>query len=316
MWLSFAIAGSEGERSSRLFAVDVSGLIPGRSVDFLIRLRRRFQPLVHRLGLAPIARSCYRRLLEWRYGADGLAWVRQNGRTWKYHYEVALRDEFQEYDTVLWLRQIVRPGDCVLDIGANVGQMTLEAATLTGPRGRVVAIEPAPGNLRLLHTHLVANLLADRVTVISAACGTNHGSEISLRVCGATPEAVGSGHTVQSAAVGVGHWCRVDVPMVSVDGVCQELAIRPAVVKIDVEGAELIVLRGAVNTLAGCRPRVRMAFHPHAFSDPVAVTSEICQLLRACGYQTPDPGRGKAYGSAEYLIDPLPSDMFTGSACE
>src|SRR5256714_13335735 len=133
--------------------------------DALMWIRRALQPVVDRLGLRPAARFCFRRLAAWRYGADGLAAVRQNDRLWKYDLDVATRAEVYEPATVAWLRRRVRPADCVLDVGANVGQLTLESAALVGPAGTVIAVEPAPGNVRLLRRHVEANGMADRVRV-------------------------------------------------------------------------------------------------------------------------------------------------------
>jgi len=115
-------------------------------MDALTYIRKRLQPIVTRLGLRPIAQRVYRRLLRWRYGRDGVATARVNGREWRLLLEVALLDEVYVPETNDWLRRAVKPGDVVLDIGANVGLVTLEAAWLAGPAGRVVAVEPAPGN--------------------------------------------------------------------------------------------------------------------------------------------------------------------------
>src|SRR5262245_40918923 len=102
-------------------------------MDILILLKRRLDKIVGRLGVRPAARSVYRKLLKLRYGENGLATASHNGRTWKLHYEVALRGEYAEFETIEWLREVVKLGDCVIDVGANIGQMTLEAAHLVGP---------------------------------------------------------------------------------------------------------------------------------------------------------------------------------------
>src|SRR5438067_5173048 len=232
-------------------------------MDWLIRLRKVLKPLTTRLGLTEPATRCYRKVLRWYYGPDGLAWGWQNDRLWCYRPDILLRGDFQEFDTILWLRQVVRPGDCVLDVGANVGQMTLEAALLAGPTGRVFAIEPGPGNVRLLQRHLEANGLADRVEVIPAACAAVHGQEIVLNVWGDQPDVVGSGHTTRPVHE-PGYNTGIRVPTVSVDGRCRDRGLKPAVIKIDVEGAEIEVLRGAQQTLRECRPLVRIGFHPFA----------------------------------------------------
>jgi FkbM family methyltransferase len=223
---------------------------------------------------------------------------------WRYHYDVLLRGEYQEYDTILWLRDTIRAGDCVLDIGANVGQMTLEAALLVGAAGRVIAIEPAPGNLALLQAHVEANGFADRVEVVPAACCAVHGGQAVLQIIGIAPSAIGSGHNLGSRSDFHGPQCRLSVPAVSIDGLCRERNLSPAVIKIDVEGAEIEVLRGAVETLRRCRPQLRFGFHPFAFSDPRAATAEIRELLTACEYASSTPGPAATYSLEEYDAKP------------
>lgn len=235
-----------------------------------------------------------------------MALVRQNGREWKYHLDVALRNEFIEHDTILWLRDVIQPGDCILDIGANVGQVTLEAAVLTGLGGKVVAIEPAPGNLRLLFDHVAANGVGHQVEIVPAACGAAHDSQITLRVHGADPNAIGAGHNTVGRSE-AGPSTEVAVAMVSVDGLCRDRNFSPAVIKIDVEGAELEVLKGCVQTLARYRPRVRVGFHPFAFLDPRTATAAIRDLFISCGYDAPTPGPSGAYCLDEYSFVPKPA---------
>jgi FkbM family methyltransferase len=274
-------------------------------VDALIWIRKSLSPTVDRLRLRSLARNIYRRLLWLRYGANGLALTRQNDRTWKLHHEVALRGEFQEFDTVLWLRGVIRPGDCVLDIGANVGQMTLEAAVLTGPTGIVVAIEPAPGNLNLLKRHITENAFADRVRVVEAACGARHGVTTSFYFVGNDRTTVGSGHSTNEQAVSSQSTLTSEsIPLVSIDGLCREFGLTPNVIKIDVEGGELEVLRGAREVLRTCQPHVLFGFHPFGFVDPAHATREIRELLNHCGYNTPEPETIGAYNFSEYEAIP------------
>src|SRR5262245_56179491 len=216
-------------------------------MDVLISLKRRLDGTVGRLGLRPAARWAYRKMLKLRYGENGLATAWHNGRTWKLHYEVALRGEYAEFETIDWLRKVVKPGDCLIDVGANVGQMTLEAAELTGPTGRVIAIEPAPGNLKLLRAHVQANGFQDRVEIVEAACGSEAGSA-TFHLFGSDTDVVGSGHNLHGP-VCEGDWQQLPVRICTIDELCRTKLLRPAVVKIDVEGAELEVLRGSIETL-------------------------------------------------------------------
>lgn len=273
-------------------------------MDMLVWLKRSLQPLVNFFRLNKLASPVFRQLLTWRYRQDALSTATQNGRTWKIHPEVALRGEFQEFDTVLWLRDVIKPGSTVIDVGANVGQMTLEAAELTGPSGKVIAIEPAPGNYRILQLHITGNQFTDRVSALQAACGSKHGGEIILNIYGNETNSVGSGHNTVNLKNHEEGITPLRVPLVSIDGLCQEKQIVPQVIKIDVEGAELEVIRGAVQTLKAYQPEVQIGFHPFAFKDVVQATRELIELFRSCGYEVPAPDKEGKYELQEYQMHP------------
>lgn len=252
-------------------------------MDLLIRLHRVLQKPVDWMGLRPAAQRVFRKLLDVRYGEEDLVRVNQNGRSWRLDREVALRGEYAEFETIEWLRRVVKPGGCVIDIGANVGQMTLEAALLVGPTGRVVAVEPAPGNAKVLRKHVMGNGFSDRVTIIEAACGASDCKEIVLHIIGDAIDSVGSGHSVskhsdEHASI------EIKVPVVTLDEIAGENP--PTVVKIDVEGAELKVLEGAAAALTKYRPAIQIGFHPFAFEDPSEASRELLERLKSCGYAT------------------------------
>lgn len=282
-------------------------------MDTLIWLHRRLQRTVDRLHLRPLAQRCFRALLARRYGeTGGLATVVQNDREWQLDPEVALRGNFAEFETIEWLRKVVQPGMCVFDVGANVGQMTLEMAYLVGPTGRVVAIEPAGGNLAVLRRHVAGNGFADRVEIIAAACADRAGGTVEMTIFGADAEAVGSGHTLARGTEPLHELARqqphvtVQVPTVSMDALRAGHGLDPDVIKIDVEGAELDVLRGARNTLRECRPKVRVGFHPFAFPDPTSASNELRRLLDECGYTLLPAEAPPTLELAEYVAAPRP----------
>lgn len=277
------------------------------SEDLLVILHRRLSGFVRTFGLRPIAKAVFRGLLRLRYGNFGLTRARQNGRVWRLDFDVARRGLEQEMGTILWLRRVLRQGDTVLDLGANVGQMTLEMAELVGPTGRVIAVEPAPGNLRLLRRHVEANGYEDRVQIVEAACVERDGVNAILGVVSDVGEAdtVGSGHAVLSARSipPAGQTVELEVSGVSVDALVARAGVSPRAIKIDVEGSELRVLQGAGETLAVHRPLLRFGFHPFAFENPSAASYQISSLLRGHGYSV-DLGVADTMSLGEYECTP------------
>jgi FkbM family methyltransferase len=244
-----------------------------------------------------------------RYSNGALMTATQNGREWRLVPEIALLGASQELPTIEWFRRSVRPGMTVIDVGANVGQMTLELAVLVGAAGKVLSIEPGRGNLALLQRHVRGNGLQDRVEIVEAACAEAHGGEVDFYVAGDNLASVGSGHSlagadaIQRGAPGIAvHVARC--AKVSVDGLCAERGLTPSMIKIDVEGGELMVLAGAKHTLATARPLVLVGFHPFAFADVLAASNELRRVFDEVGYRLEDAPRTGPFELREYVAVP------------
>jgi FkbM family methyltransferase len=153
-----------------------------------------------------------------------------------------------EYEKQRAFEKTVQEGDIVFDVGANVGFYTLLASALVGPRGRVVVFEPLPRNLRYLRQHLTRNHV-DNVTVVEAA--------VADRTADVRFEE-GPSHAMGHIS-GKG---LLQVQAVSLDEMVLAGKVPPpAVVKIDVEGAEGLVLKGALEMLSLYHPAIFLATH-------------------------------------------------------
>jgi FkbM family methyltransferase len=162
-------------------------------------------------------------------------------------FEILLHGAFEAAES-RYLCSGARTGTTALDVGANVGLFTVPLARAVGPAGRVVAIEPDSENVARLEANLRLNRL-ENVLVERVAAGDGDG-EIALHV--ANDPAFHSTVAVH-AGRGVGRALRV--PVTRLDTIWMRLG-RPAVstIKVDVEGAELAVLRGAEALLRETRP--------------------------------------------------------------
>lgn len=151
------------------------------------------------------------------------------------------------------LRRAVQPGAVVVDVGANIGYNAVHAAQLAGARGRVIAVEPTPDNLAVLHANVAACGLANVVVEPVAAGSTRALRELYVR--GAT-SAVNSlfPDSCYAHVTGV-----LEVRVVPLDDL---VAGTADVVKIDVEGAELEVLHGMTRLLREPRTVLIVEWHP------------------------------------------------------
>lgn len=140
-------------------------------------------------------------------------------------------------------------GQTFFDIGANVGYYTILASRLVGPSGQVVAFEPLVRNLAYLQRHVELNnasnvrvlpfAVSSESTILSFSSGQNSAM--------GHLDADGAGDTV--------------VPTVTLDEITERLGIMPDVLKIDVEGAEMDVFRGAEHVLSEAKPAIFLSTH-------------------------------------------------------
>jgi FkbM family methyltransferase len=174
-------------------------------------------------------------------------------------------------------RPFVHAGDLVVDIGANIGVLTDLFACWVGPSGRVIAIEPEPVNIAALQRRMKRPDLAAIVQIVPAAAGDRNGRAL-LRV---TPHHPGDHHLVALDKAGD----TVEVDSVTLDALLASRDSRcPSLLKIDVQGGELSVLRGSQQTLARCRPVVLIEVDRNALARAGANELEISRFLEALGY--------------------------------
>lgn len=167
------------------------------------------------------------------------------------------------------LPQLLRAGETVWDIGAHCGYTTLIESKAVGAGGRVVAFEPNPRNRHLLGLHLKWNQAAN-VTVLPYAISGADG-ELSFGW-----EGDQRASSISSHLGGMG-W---KVPVRHIDGlIASGEAPAPTVLKIDVEGAELELLRGAARLLARA-PDLLIILSTHT----VELHDACSALLRAAGF--------------------------------
>ena len=168
------------------------------------------------------------------------------------------------------LAQLIGPSDVCLDIGANVGMMTLAMAMLA-PKGHVYAFEGSPQTTLALTETIKANNL-DNVSAYSAIIG--HSKE-KVKFFDA-PESRASGFCVsmdtprelpRQGNLDPNNFQMIISETKSVDDLVAELGLSMVdFIKIDVEGAELDVLEGARDTLQRFKPIVVMEFNSYTFT--------------------------------------------------
>ncbi len=180
--------------------------------------------------------------------------------------------------------RLVRPGDVVWDIGANIGMFAFAAAHVAGPAGRVVAVEADGWLADLLHKSESRRLPSDAPTTILCAAVADRLGLAAFHVAQRCRSASFLEEVGGSTQSGGSRQPRT-VVTITLDWMLDHLP-APKVLKIDVESAEALVLRGAAAVLAH-RPRIwcEVASENEAF---------VANFLRSHGYRLFDGGHRPA----------------------
>jgi FkbM family methyltransferase len=167
---------------------------------------------------------------EWVNGARFFARKGETGLTQNIY------TGLQEFPDMAYLLHVLRPADLFIDIGANAGSYTILACKAVGANG--YAFEPIPATYRRLQENTRLNHLEDRVVCQNIGLGDAPG----------IVRFTDSLDTVNHAlANGESDFAAIDVQIRTLDGIMKDEA--PSLIKIDVEGYETPVLKGAVETL-------------------------------------------------------------------
>ncbi len=166
----------------------------------------------------------------------------------KQPYVLSIVSGMHEPETTRYLRTYLRPGMTFVDVGAHVGWHTLAATKSILPDGRVFAFEPLPSALALLRKNIAANGYATAATPIGVAI-TDHLGDIQLHEDG-QDSVMTSLHRSDGRVY--------KIPCTSLDFFFSALGWPPVdLIKIDVEGGEIDVLRG-MGELVQRNPRVKL----------------------------------------------------------
>jgi FkbM family methyltransferase len=187
-------------------------------------------------------------------------------------------------------------GAVFFDVGAHIGYDTLKAAAAVGDTGRVVAFEPNPGTVAQLRSNVEAS--GARNIIVQAIACTD--SDTTLTLFDSTPG--GNSGATSLSRENAGPVTRsYTVRGRPIDDVVRELRLeRLDVLKADVEGAELIVLRGATETLKKFHPKLILEVVPRQLSNMGTSVDELEAFVKSLGYTT---SKTVDYKNKEYTVN-------------
>ena len=172
----------------------------------------------------------------------------------------------------LALRDLIRPGSTVFDIGGNFGGLTILMSRLTGPKGAVLAFEASPRIIGILQGNVVTEGLSNVQVFHNAVYSRSH-DKIPIFSGSHLNDNIFKSETGDARAIG-------EVFSVAIDDVVERMGLAPDLIKIDIEGAEFDALTGAAKTLERCKP--------HLLIEQSADDDRCVHLLAGHGYQSID----------------------------
>ncbi|MBV8129429.1 MAG: FkbM family methyltransferase [Planctomycetaceae bacterium] len=179
----------------------------------------------------------------------------------------------------------VSPGYVVFDVGANQGYFTRLYSLLVGRHGRVYAFEPVPTTFRVLQERMAEQQVIPNIDLINVALADTSGTAVMYLPGQNDVEASLLPHR------GVGSWRTADPPatfqcrQIRLDDFVRDRGLtRLDFLKCDVEGAELLVLRGATDTLKQFQPVLYLEVSPDWTVDFGYHPTAIIEFLRPLGY--------------------------------
>ena len=196
--------------------------------------------------------------------------------------------KFRSYepDLARLVGRYLDPRRDAIDVGANVGLFAVLFAKMVVEGGRVVAIEPTPSALRYLHGNIRRNGVEETVSVFEGVATDARGT-FDLNVIPGQEEYSTLGDLVHPTIVGR-QGATMTVAGDTIDNIVSDRGLRPGFVKIDTEGAELRVLRGARNTLEEHRPIVICEVSDTLLASFGASSTDVVTVLEDTGYRVSD----------------------------
>lgn len=196
-------------------------------------------------------------------------------RYYKYYHEGYEKESFQ------FIKQHVKPGNLVLDVGGHIGLYAISFAKLVGHAGKVYTFEPTPSTNGILRETIKLNGLQKTITVQNEAISKQKG-ETYFYISDNLTDNSNSLVNYEKPRSTKG----IKVRLLSIDDFARPLKTKIDFIKIDVEGAELDAVLGAKETMLRDKPWCILAIHPHQIKSKGDSLEEIWDVVAGYKYTT------------------------------
>jgi len=221
-------------------------------------------------------------------------WRNRASISWTYSRLYLFGKSLTEVHEVSTLRSLIRPGMVIVDVGANIGFYTLQMASWVGPSGKILAFEPDPFTFGLLERRVRASRLAN-IDVHQLALGDRTGrATLYSSAYNRADNRLAASHVEPHVEASDVQVQRLD-EFLSAHG-----SPRIDAFKIDVQGSEAQVLRGAQDTLGRGVQWIWAEFSPNHLRGAGSAPDEFLEILASAGRSVFEVTE---HGSLEAVVD-------------
>jgi len=188
----------------------------------------------------------------------------------------------------------------LLDIGAHIGLVSIPAALNMNQDSKIIAFEPSNKNYKHLKNHIKANNFTKKIKLYKNLVGEKNCKKNFYYSKDESP--LNSIIKVKQ----IEKYNSQSINQISIDYFCKKSGIVPDIIKIDVEGAELNVLKGAKETILKYKPIIYLSVHPSHLKALGYDLKQLKDLIKSLGYKTEDFQGNKINDIkfSEYLLKP------------
>ncbi len=193
-----------------------------------------------------------------------------------------------------------RNKECVIDIGAHIGLVSMPASTVINEKGIIYAFEPARENLKYLSKHIKINNIRN-IKVIDSLVGATDQENVEFY------EYLGpSGMNTSVNNNTTSGYKKTLCKQIKLDTFCEIESINPDIIKIDVEGFEYEVLSGAESIISKSKPLIFLSVHPKQLLQLGCSIKKLSSLIEQLKYKCTeiDGSEVSEFRLAEYILSP------------
>lgn len=189
---------------------------------------------------------------------------------------------------------------CVIDIGAHIGLVSLPFSSVVNEKATVYSFEPASHNFKYLKRHTKYNSI-NNIKLENLLVGDVSKENVDFFEAN---EVSGMHSLVMLKDKGISGKTKRN--QVSLDDYCKNNQLKPDLIKIDVEGAEVGVLKGAKETLKTCKPKVFLSVHPSHIESLGYSLNDMLKTIEECDYKITniDGSKVTKFSLDEYILTP------------